>query len=104
MITYHDYTDDESHFRVADSLARVTGKPLICTEYMARTRGSLFKNILPGLKERKIIAINWGLVAGKSNTIYAWNEPIKDGSEPKVWFHDIFRQDGSPYDPAEIHL
>lgn len=104
VITYHDYTSDESHFRVADSLARVTGKPLICTEYMARTKGSYFKNILPGLKERKIIAINWGLVAGKSNTIYAWGTPIKDGSEPKVWFHDIFRQNGTPYDPAETAL
>ncbi len=104
VITYHDYTDDQSHFHVADSLARVTGKPLICTEYMARTRGSLFQNILPGLKERKIIAINWGLVAGKSNTIYAWNTPIADGSEPKVWFHDIFRQDGTPFDPAETSL
>ena len=22
--------------------------------------------------------------------------------EPGVWFHDIFRKDGSPYDEAEI--
>ncbi len=104
VITYHDYNGADSHFRVADSLARVTGKPLICTEYMARTRGSYFSNILPRLKERKIIAINWGLVAGKSNTIYAWDTPVKDGSEPEVWFHDIFRQNGTPYDSAETAL
>jgi hypothetical protein len=56
------------------------------------------------LKEEKIGAINWGLVAGKSNTMYAWDTPMPDGSEPEVWFHDIFRQDGSVYDPEEIDL
>ena len=44
----------------------------------------------------------WGLVAGKSNAIYAWDEPISDGSEPVLWFHDIFRNDGSPFDRQEI--
>jgi hypothetical protein len=81
-----------------------TGKPLICTEYMARTRGSRFDNILPLLKQRKIAAINWGLVAGKSNTIYAWDKPMPDGSEPAIWFHDIFRKDGKPYSEDEVKL
>ena len=45
---------------------------------------------MPMLKEQNIGAINWGLVAGKSNTKYAWDEPIADGSEPKLWFHEIF--------------
>ncbi|WP_298714984.1 cellulase family glycosylhydrolase [Chitinophaga sp.] len=102
VITYHDYTD--RHLIVADSLLKATGKPLVCTEYMARTRNSHFANSLPGLKERGIIAVNWGLVQGKSNTIYAWDTPMKDGSEPKVWFHDIFRPDGRPYDPSETAL
>lgn len=102
VITYHDYTD--RHMIVADSLLKATGKPLVCTEYMARTRNSHFANSLPGMKERGIIAVNWGLVQGKSNTIYAWDTPMKDGGEPKVWFHDIFRPDGRPYDPSETAL
>jgi hypothetical protein len=71
---------------------------------MARTRNSYFSNILPMLKEKKIGAINWGLVAGKTNTIYAWDTPMADGSEPKLWFHDVFRKDGTPYKKEETDL
>lgn len=101
VITYHNYHKPDVHQRWIDSFLVQTGKPLICTEYMARTRGSLFHEILPILKKHKIAAINWGLVAGKSNTIYAWDTPMPEGGEPKVWFHDIFRPDGTPYDPRE---
>jgi hypothetical protein len=104
VITYHNYMDEREHLKWIDSFLVKTGKPLICTEYMARTRGSRFDNIMPLLKERKIAAINWGLVAGKSNTIYAWDTPIPDGSEPKVWFHDIFRKDGTAYSEEEVGL
>jgi hypothetical protein len=69
---------------------------------MARTRNSRFENIMPLLKQEKVGAINWGLVAGKSNTMYAWDTPIPDGSEPAVWFHDIFRPDGSVFDQKEV--
>lgn len=104
VITYHNYSDEKEHQRWLDSFLLKTERPLICTEYMARTRNSRFDNILPILKANKIGAINWGLVAGKSNTIYAWNNPIPDGSEPPVWFHDVFRKDGTPYKPEETQL
>lgn len=103
VITYHNYHGPETHQRWIDSL-RAYDRPMICTEYMARTRGSLFKDILPMLKEENIGAYNWGLVAGKSNTIYAWNAPMPDGSEPELWFHDIFRKDGTPYNKSEVEL
>ena len=103
VLTYHNYSDKQTHQQWIDSL-RVFNKPMICTEYMARTRNSLFKDIMPMLKDENIGAYNWGLVAGKSNTIYAWNEPMPDGAEPGIWFHDIFRKDGSPYDPGEVEL
>jgi len=100
IITYHDYEDPAWHQRVIDML-KMTGRPLICTEYMARSRNSRFGNILPLLKKENVGAINWGLVAGKSNTIYAWDTPLPDGSEPKEWFHDIFRADGAIYKKEE---
>lgn len=103
IITYHNYETDSLHQKAIDTLRRYQ-RPLICTEYMARTRGSLFSNILPLLKKEKIGAINWGLVAGKTNTIYAWDTPMPTGEEPPVWFHDIFRPDGSPYKDEEIEL
>lgn len=103
IITYHNYDDEKVHATVIDSLQQY-GRPLICTEYMARTRGSKFQNIMPLMKQHNVGAINWGFVAGKTNTIYAWDTPMPDGAEPKVWFHDIFRKDGSPYSHEEIAL
>lgn len=103
VITYHNYSEPEEHQRWIDSL-KTYGRPMICTEYMARTRNSRFDNIMPLLKKENIGAYNWGLVAGKTNTIYAWDTPMPDGAEPKIWFHDIFRKDGSPYKKEEVEL
>ncbi|HVM86989.1 MAG TPA: hypothetical protein VMT76_02295 [Puia sp.] len=100
IITYHSYEDEIKHSIAIDSLKKY-GRPLICTEYMARLRHSTFFNIMPLLKSLKIGAINWGLVSGKTNTIYAWDEPMPDGSEPKIWFHDIFRKDGTAFRKEE---
>ena len=101
IITYHNYNGPEEHQSVIDSL-RKYNRPLVCTEYMARRNNSLFTNIMPILKKENVGAINWGLVAGKSNTKYAWDEPIPDGSEPPLWFHEIFHPDGTPYKQAEV--
>ena len=103
IITYHNYEDAPRHQLAIDTLKRY-GRPLICTEYMARLRNSNFFNIMPVLKKEHVGAINWGLVAGKTNTKYAWDTPIRDGSDPKVWFHDIFRPDGTPYDKKETEF
>lgn len=102
VITYHNYGDPTNHQWYIDTLRSLTQKPLICTEYMARSRNSTFQNTMPILKNENVGAYNWGLVAGKTNTIYAWDTPITDGSEPELWFHDIFRKDGSPYKEEEV--
>ena len=104
VITYHNYGDSINHKWYIDTLRSLSQKPLICTEYMARTRNSLFKDILPILEREHIGAYNWGLVSGKTNTIYAWDTPMPDGAEPKLWFHDIFRKDGTPYDQEEVDV
>jgi hypothetical protein len=103
IVTYHNYEGPEDHKRIIE-LLKTHGRPLICTEYMARTRNSRFSNIMPLLKEENVGAINWGLVKGKSNTIYQWNTPIPNGEEPIEWFHDVFRKDGTPYRVDEVEL
>ena len=103
VITFHNYNDAENLEKEIIEKQKL-GKPLICTEYMARTRNSTFQSCLPILKKYKVGAINWGLVAGKSNTIYQWSKPIPDGSEPELWFHDVFRKDGTPYKAEEIKV
>lgn len=103
VITFHNYNDaDNLEKEIIEKMK--LGKPLICSEYMARTRNSTFQNCLPVFKRYKVGAINWGLVAGKSNTMYQWGKPIPDGSEPSLWFHDVFRKNGEPYKKEEIDI
>jgi hypothetical protein len=103
IITYHNYDEADKHLRVIQ-LLKAFGRPLICTEYMARIRNSRFSNIMPLLKKENVGAINWGFVSGKTNTIYAWDTPMKDGGQPIEWFHDIFTADGKAYRQDEIEL
>src|SRR5687768_17537456 len=102
VITFHNYKDAgnlENEIKELQAL----GRPVICTEYMARTSDSFFHTHLPIFRKYKVGAINWGLVAGKTNTIFPWGS--QEGTpEPAVWFHDIFRKDGTPYDEKEIHV
>lgn len=103
VITYHCYDDVPAHQRIIEMLA-THGRPLLCTEYMARPRNSRLVNIMPLLKKYRVAAINWGLVEGKTNTKYAWDTPVADGSEPAEWFHEVFRTDGTPYRRDETDL
>jgi hypothetical protein len=104
VITFHSYDVPEETKRRIDSLRRYN-RPVICTEYMARPLGSTFASILPVLKKEKVGAYNWGFVNGKSQTIYPWDSWEKPyTAEPPVWFHDIFRANGDPYDAKETGL
>ncbi|MFN4146138.1 MAG: cellulase family glycosylhydrolase [Runella sp.] len=104
VITFHHYGKPEDFEKIIQTLNRY-GRPLICTEYMARGSNSLFTNILPIAKKYKVGAINWGLVAGKTQTNLpwdSWQNPYINGREPKVWFHEVFLPDGNPYKPEEV--
>ncbi len=102
IITFHDYGKlDDVERHVAE--LRHYGRPVLCTEYMARPRGSTFNPILGWFKENGVGAFNWGFVSGKTQTIYPWDSWDKTyTAEPPVWFHDIFRTDGTPYRPEEV--
>jgi hypothetical protein len=104
VITFHNYDPAEKILISIKSL-RHFNRPIICTEYMARPRGSTFETVLPVLKREKVGAYNWGFVSGKTQTIFPWDSWEKEyGDEPPVWFHDIFRPDGTPYDAKETAL
>jgi hypothetical protein len=79
------------------------GRPVLCTEWMARTQGSRFETHLPFFKENRIACWNWGLVAGRTQTYFPWESP-KGAPEPKLWHHDILRADGNPYSARECLL
>lgn len=103
VITFHSYAGPITLSEKWLGRLKAYNRPVICTEYMARPRGSTFQTILPIFHRERIGAISFGLVAGKMNTQFPWGS--KEGSpEPKVWFHDIFRPDGTPFDPEEVTL
>ena len=105
VISFHNYSwpeDFQAHVLALQKLNR----PLLCTEYMARSVGSTFDTILPLAKSDHVAAINWGLVAGKTQTNLpweSWNHPYVK-TKPPVWFHEVFYSDGKPYREAEVQL
>ena len=105
VISFHSYDKPEVFEKRLLSLQQYH-RPLICTEYMARGNGSTFQGSLPIAKKYNVGAINWGLVAGKTQTYLpwdSWEHPYTD-REPSVWFHEIFRTDGKPYSAEETEL
>lgn len=101
VITFHCYDKPQDFENRIKQLERF-GKPMICTEYMARPNGSTFEGFLPIAKKYNVGMINWGLVDGKMQTKYPWDSWTKTyTAEPPVWFHDVFHTDGTPYIKAE---
>jgi len=104
FITFHSYGELPA-VKKAVAWLKESGRPIVCTEYMSRGSGSTFESIMPYLKKMGIGAINWGLVSGRSQTIYPWDSWTKKyTAEPELWFHDVFRKDGRPYRDAEVQL
>ena len=105
IITFHNYSWPES-FKSEVAWLRRFHRPVLCTEYMARPVGSTFDTILPIAKQERVAAINWGFVAGKTQTYFpweSWDHPYIR-SNPPVWFHEVLRSDGTPYRQAEVDL
>lgn len=104
VISFHNY-DKAPEFEKRIGWLQRYGRPILCTEYMARPNGSTFEGFLPVAKKYKVAMYNWGFVDGKSQTIYPWDSWTKTYTgEPPVWFHDIFRSDGTPYRVEEVQL
>lgn len=105
IITFHNYSWAES-FKSEVTWLRRFHRPVICTEFMARSVGSTFDAILPIAKQERVGAINWGFVAGKTQTYFpweSWQHPYVH-EQPPVWFHEVLRSDGKPYRQAEVDL
>jgi hypothetical protein len=102
IISFHCYENKEGMEKRIKDLKRY-GRPMLCTEYMARPFSSTFKDILPLFKKYRVGGYNWGFVAGKSQTHCAWESwQTTPESEPELWFHDIFTSDGTPYCNHEV--
>ena len=121
----HNYSGPKSLRRLINEYQK-DGRPVIVSEWLARDRESTVEECLPVMKEMNAGAVNWGFVSGKSGTIWNWESRkdesgdmrntkqerkegnvVKQGEsfpEPDIWFHDLLRFDGTPYDKKEIEV
>ncbi|MBN2212372.1 MAG: cellulase family glycosylhydrolase [Sedimentisphaerales bacterium] len=99
IVTFHNYSDAQN---LDEQIKRLKkhGRPVFCTEWLRRPHSTV-ETCLPVFKKENVGCCNWGLVSGKTQTIYPWGSP-EDAPEPNPWFHDLLRKDGAPYDEKEV--
>jgi len=104
VISFHSYFAADQVERSISELQEFD-RPILLTEFLSRGSGSTFETLLPLLKEEKVGAYCWGLVSGKTQTIYPWDSWTKTyTTEPDPWFHDVLRADGTAYRAEEVAL
>jgi hypothetical protein len=105
IISFHNYSWPED-FENRIGWLKSYHRPIICTEYMARSAGSTFDTVLPLAKQHNVGAMNWGLVLGRTQTNLPWDSWQRPYvlEKPTVWFHEVFYQDGKPYRNREVEL
>lgn len=105
VTSFHDYSWPEK-FEARIRQLQTWGRPLLCTEYMARGLGSVFDGALPVAARHRVGMINWGFVDGLSQTKFPWDSWVRPYNQMPVgvwhWFHDILHPDGTPYREQEL--
>ena len=105
VISFHNYDWPEDFERRIAQL-RPYGRPLLCTEWMARSAGSTVDTVLPIGARENVGMINWGFVKGEIQTHLPWDswERPYTLQQPTVWFHDLLHPDGRPYRAREAQI
>lgn len=102
FVSFHNYLSLEPLAHQVEEL-RAVGRPLVCTEWLARGLGSVPETHLPWFARERIGCFHWGLVNGRTQTHLPWpgfEALATDGR----WHHDLMRSDGAPYAAKEIDL
>ena len=101
VVTFHAYNrPGELCERINFIRLIANGRPMLCSEYMARHAGSTFRDCLPILRENHVGAVNWGLVSGKTQTVLPW-QGLMATVDLSIPFHDVFHPDGTLLVPEE---
>lgn len=104
IISFHAYVP-KKEMAHAISLLKAYGRPILCTEWLARHASSLFTEQLPLMKMHHIGCYQWGLVKGRTQTHLPW--PPLQAAQPDYkdkWFHDFFHPNGKAYCEKELAL
>ena len=104
IVTFHAYWDNANLQRFIAYLSRL-GRPMLCTEWMARPVGSRIDDQLSVFQTNNVGCFQWGLVKGRTQTHLPWPADLVaqhgGAADRSVWFHDLFRENGEAYDPNE---
>lgn len=105
VISFHHYGNTPAVVARIAELRRLGNRPIWLTEFMARPRGSTFNPLLDTLRKMGVSSFCWGLVAGKTQTIYpwsSWKHPVTNvTSGGQLWFHDVLTPSGQVAYPDE---
>ena len=102
IVSFHNYGNKDDLIRNIAEL-RIYNRPLMNTEWMNRPNKSVIQDNLAVFYNEKVGCLLWGLVNGKTQTDLPWGHRPGDPIS-KVWQHDLFHGDFSPYDQQEIDL
>lgn len=99
IISFHNYGNKDNLVKHIGTLKQYN-RPMINTEWMNRANGSTITDNLSVFFDEKVGCMFWGLMNGKTQTDLPWGH--RPGDPPaKVWQHDIYRGDSTPYDQKE---
>jgi hypothetical protein len=102
VLSFHNYGGLPAVALQVEDLER-RGRPILCTEWLARGLGSRPATHLPYFAEKRIGCYSWGLVNGRTQTHLPW-PGFETLAADGTWHHDLLRTDGSPYDAEELSI
>jgi hypothetical protein len=102
IVTFHHYGDKEGLAKEIAKL-KIHNRPIINTEWLNRNIGSIVQTHISVFYEENVGCMLWGLVNGKTQTNLNWGHRPGD-PEPKVWQHDLYHEDFTPYNREEVDI
>lgn len=103
VISFHAYVDKPGMQGILPRLAEF-GRPVLCTEWLARHVDCLLTEQLPLFKAHNIGCYHWGLTQGKTQTWLPWPDITVQDASTALWFHDVLTPEGVPYCEKEMAL
>ena len=104
IMNFHFYGDYAHTVKYIEHL-KGYGLPMVCTEWLHRPFRSNIETHLPLFAEENIGSYFFGFVNGKRQYNQPWeNIRRMPDIDLTCWMHDIYYNDGRPYEPRELDV
>lgn len=100
LITFQSFDPPEQVEALLMRLRRYD-RPIICTDWLMRQRGSDYESMLPLFSANKVGWFNNGLVNGRTQK-WLQQDQFRSKTDTELWQHDVLREDGKPYREEEV--